>query len=151
MSYFRKKNCEECKKSIIDRTKNSIKKFCSKACRQKSNNRTYPNTARGRYNTAKKECTRNSTKHKKTKKFLISFKFFEQNIFKKPCHYCGGKVGDYGTGMDRVDWKKPYTKNNVVPCCVDCNSIKSNRLSELEALVLIDALKELRGDIVWEK
>lgn len=67
------------------------------------------------------------------------------------CHYCGrqpyrttniyvplarkGKpVSDYAiengnftyNGLDRIDSSKAHTKDNVVPCCYDCNSMKSD-------------------------
>ena len=52
------------------------------------------------------------------------------------CHYCGdsltnikkgqGKTsGDFRyTGIDRIDSKKGYTKENCVPCCWKCNNMK---------------------------
>lgn len=56
-------------------------------------------------------------------------------IFKSDCHWCGeppSNVGkrsrNYGdfrhSGIDRVDNEKGYVENNVVPCCIVCNSMK---------------------------
>lgn len=58
-------------------------------------------------------------------------------ITKMNCHYCGieplqiscyrGLNGDYThNGVDRVDSKKGYTLDNVVPCCSMCNIAKKN-------------------------
>jgi hypothetical protein len=59
-------------------------------------------------------------------------------LVEQPCHYCGqiGSITTYGNGntkspyvhngLDRVDNTKGYTKDNVVPCCKICNSMKSS-------------------------
>lgn len=56
-------------------------------------------------------------------KFDISLDFFVKNIFKMPCRYCGI---DNTTGMDRVDNDFGYSEGNVVPCCLRCNTMKSD-------------------------
>lgn len=43
-----------------------------------------------------------------------------ENIFPKPCHYCGETGWDI-MGCDRIDNSKPHIPDNVVPCCKDCN------------------------------
>ena len=48
-----------------------------------------------------------------------------ENIFTKPCHYCGVEGWDI-IGCDRIDNDKPHTLDNVVPCCEECN-IKRGR------------------------
>jgi len=56
-------------------------------------------------------------------------------ITQKACYYCGEKPnnmnrnyhsnGDYiYNGLDRLDNKKGYTMDNVVPCCKICNYAK---------------------------
>jgi hypothetical protein len=56
-------------------------------------------------------------------------------IVRMPCHYCGDKAGNLKktkncregfshNGIDRIDSKKPYVKDNVVPCCGLCNRAK---------------------------
>lgn len=47
------------------------------------------------------------------------------------CHYCNSLPSNtyYGflySGIDRVDSKNGYTKDNCVPCCKVCNLAKSN-------------------------
>lgn len=43
-----------------------------------------------------------------------------ENIFSKPCAHCG-KEGWKVIGCNRLDNSKPHTKDNVEPCCWECN------------------------------
>lgn len=50
----------------------------------------------------------------------IDEEYIINNIFTKPCIYCGET--DYTKlGCDRIDNSKPHTPDNVVPCCRKCN------------------------------
>ena len=40
------------------------------------------------------------------------------------CHYCGGTLPETGIGLDRIDSKRGYTLDNVMPCCKRCNEMK---------------------------
>ena len=40
----------------------------------------------------------------------------------KGCSYCGTTVK---TGITKIDMKKGFTKENVKPCCPDCNLLKN--------------------------
>jgi len=60
--------------------------------------------------------------------FDISFEFYVENIFHKPCVYCGDVV--LTVGMDRVDNSLGYTEENVAPCCQICNRMKMAHSSE---------------------
>ena len=42
------------------------------------------------------------------------------NIFSKPCHYCG-ESDWHKIGCDRIYNSKPHTEDNVVTCCEECN------------------------------
>ena len=53
-------------------------------------------------------------------------KWIVENIFSKPCAHCG-KEGWKVIGCNRLDNSKPHTKDNVEPCCFDCNN-KQGRL-----------------------
>lgn len=62
-------------------------------------------------------------------------------IVKKDCYICGSQPSNVMkrkdlnngitkflyNGLDRVDNNKGYTMNNVRPCCIKCNQIKSNK------------------------
>lgn len=63
-----------------------------------------------------------------------------------PCYYCNGEFGkvNYGIGLDRVDNSKGYLLNNVLSCCKQCNSLKSDWLTCDEAKVAIDAILHIR-------
>lgn len=63
------------------------------------------------------------------------------DLFSKNCIYCGGqpsnkveKKGLYGifiyNGIDRVQNKKGYLKDNCVPCCKICNDMKGSMESK---------------------
>lgn len=43
-----------------------------------------------------------------------------ENIFTKQCAHCE-KTGWDVIGCNRIDDTKPHTKDNVEPCCEDCN------------------------------
>ena len=74
----------------------------------------------------------------------------------KPCHYCGSKCqsvikgqgktsGDfYYTGVDRWNNSIGYNRQNCVPCCKICNSMK-NTLSEEEFLSHIKQILSYLG------
>lgn len=58
-----------------------------------------------------------------------------QDLVHQECHYCGipysnevkVRTGNFlYNGIDRVDNAKGYVKGNVVPCCIHCNTAKSD-------------------------
>jgi hypothetical protein len=67
-------------------------------------------------------------------------------ISRLPCHYCGW-VNPKGNGMDRVDSSKGYSKDNVVPCCRPCNTMKMDAskddfLAKVRAIYLHTQVKD---------
>jgi len=50
----------------------------------------------------------------------LTYKWIVENIFTKPCAHCG-KTGWQVIGCNRLDNSKPHTKDNVEPCCEECN------------------------------
>ena len=54
----------------------------------------------------------------RNREFDLTLKWFVDNIVNKICFYCGSTKH---LGCDRVDNTKGHTKDNVIPCCVDCN------------------------------
>ena len=69
-----------------------------------------------------------------------------QNIVYKVCVYCGEK--DFlKLGCDRLDNSKAHTKDNVVPCCSDCNRLRWDIYTHKEMLeigVVVRQIKDSR-------
>lgn len=52
-----------------------------------------------------------------------------ESLIKKPCHYCRGPLPTFGRGLDRKDFDKPYSNDNVLPCCGVCNEQRGRAYS----------------------
>lgn len=94
------------------------------------------------YNAYVSNCRRKNIFWELDKKTLAHFA--AQN-----CHYCdkppsNNYRGCTYNGLDRIDHKKGYTKDNVQPCCKECNSLRSNRLTVEETKVAVKAINKLR-------
>lgn len=50
----------------------------------------------------------------------LTAKWMVENILTKPCAHCGKEGWDV-IGCNRLDNSKPHTKDNVEPCCKECN------------------------------
>ena len=70
--------------------------------------------------------------------FSLPFELYETQLWGKPCHYCGCKLEV--TGLDRKDSSKGYSRDNVVPCCWDCNRKKNDK--PYDQFVLEQSLSE---------
>ena len=70
-------------------------------------------------------------------KCTLTAKWVVENIFPKPCHYCG-ETGWQIIGCDRIDNSKPHTPDNVVPCCAECNKKRHTRDYEEFKLMIED-------------
>lgn len=51
----------------------------------------------------------------------LTAKWIVENILTKPCAHCGKEGWDV-IGCNRLDNSLPHTKDNVEPCCFDCNN-----------------------------
>jgi hypothetical protein len=78
--------------------------------------------------------------------FLLSIADYESLIKDASCHYCSGALPETRGGLDRKDTHGPYSVENCVPCCVECNRIKGCALSYAEMLAVAKLLKELRSE-----
>lgn len=65
-----------------------------------------------RYNQSDKEYNRG--------KGDLTAKWIVENIFTQPCKHCG-KEGWEVIGCNRLDNSLPHSKDNVEPCCFECN------------------------------
>jgi hypothetical protein len=61
---------------------------------------------------------------KRNYEFTLNFEEFCELVV-QPCYYCHYFKDSETNGIDRVDNSKGYTKENTVPCCENCNMIKS--------------------------
>lgn len=69
----------------------------------------------------------------------LTTQWIVDNIFSKPCHYCG-ETDWHKLGCDRIDNSKPHTEDNVVPCCWDCNRKRHTMDYEEYKKTLIESL-----------
>ena len=65
------------------------------------------------------------------------------NILTKPCIYCGDTKR---IGCDRIHNDGGHTKDNVVPCCYDCNCARNNNFSYEEMKVLGKTIREIKNN-----
>ena len=63
------------------------------------------------------------------------------NILTKPCVYCGDT---YRIGADRINNTKGHTKDNVIPCCYDCNCARNDNFSFAEMKILGNTIKKIK-------
>lgn len=71
----------------------------------------------------------------------IDIDWMVENILNKTCVYCGDTKR---IGCDRIDNDKPHTKDNVVPCCIECNTARNNFFSFEEMKVIGKAIKDVK-------
>lgn len=111
----------------------------NKSVKGKNAVNSYQKTVKGRYNFSKQK-----TK-KQNKEFTLTLEQYEQ-LLSKPCHYDGVSLfGEYGVGLDRIDNKKGYTLENVLPCCGTCNKIRGDNLTVEEMKAVAKLLKDIRN------
>ena len=62
-------------------------------------------------------------------------------IVSQPCFYCG-ELQDACNGIDRVNNKCGYMKNNCVPCCKICNKMKGT-MAKTEFIIKCQQINEV--------
>lgn len=127
---------EEKKESLLENARRWAKRNPEKAKESKRryyhNNKEhykeYNSTPKGRasyllsrYKTSDKEKNRGEC--------TLTVEWIIENIFSKPCHYCG-ESNWLNIGCDRIDNSLPHTPENVVPCCTDCNKERNQKSYE---------------------
>jgi len=84
-----------------------------------------------RYSKAKHDAARRKSG---TKDFTLSLEEYLK-IIDNPCYYCLADItNETGSGLDRMDNDLGYIPGNVVPCCKECNRIRSKSMSSEEFL-----------------
>lgn len=64
-----------------------------------------------------------------------------ENILTQKCVYCGD---DKRIGCDRIDNNKGHTADNVVPCCVECNTARNNYFTYEEMKMLGKVIRKIK-------
>ena len=71
----------------------------------------------------------------------IDINWMIENIINKPCIYCGDT---HKIGCDRIDNSKGHTKDNVNPCCYECNTARGDNFSVEEMKIIGKAIKVVK-------
>lgn len=73
----------------------------------------------------------------------IDIDWMIENIMHKPCTYCGdtNKIG-----CDRIDNNKGHMKDNVIPCCYECNVARGNNFSYEEMRKLGQTIRTIKQE-----
>lgn len=74
----------------------------------------------------------------------LTIEEYSVSISSNKCHYCGNKLNETGSGLDRINNCKGYILNNVVSCCYRCNIVKGNHFTYKEMLELKPILTRIR-------
>jgi hypothetical protein len=68
-----------------------------------------------------------------------------QAIISAPCFYCGlPNDSGFGAGMDRLNNMMGYIEGNVVSCCYECNTARSDNFSPEEMRVVGAAIRAIK-------
>ena len=134
MPFKDKEKIREYQREYRRKNKNRLNKQIRKKYRENRE----PNRTRG--------CVHAYKKYDEEHKYNIcdfDVKWFRDNISSKPCIYCGytKKIG-----CDRIDNSKGHTKDNVVPCCHECNTARSDHFTVSEMLRLGKVIREIKND-----
>lgn len=108
--------CKECYKQYREEHKEEIKEY--NKLYHKEYYKQYIKTPMGRACNLISAYNQSDKQHDRGKGDLTA-KWIVENIFTKTCK-CG-RSGWEIMGCNRLDNSKPHTKDNVEPCCTECN------------------------------
>lgn len=80
---------------------------------------------------------------KKRAEFNLTSDWLIKNILFQKCTYCGTSEN---IGCDRIDNKKGHTKDNVIPCCYVCNTVRGDNFTVDEMKVLGKHIAEINNN-----
>jgi len=111
-----------CKKCELVQIQEYYAKNPTKMVKHKEQNKQYYKSIRGKYLKYKRDARMRDLK------FSLKEGEFAA-IISQPCYYCG-ELQENFNGVDRVNNKKGYIKENCVPCCKICNIMKHAQTKE---------------------
>ena len=115
--------------------------------KKRTHKRTFLNKANLSYQQRRNKISKmiSAYKCKDKKKNLICDLDFEfvDNLTNQPCIYCGDT---HNIGLDRIDNSKGHTKDNVVPCCVECNTVRNDLFTMEEMLKLGKTIRIIKNE-----
>lgn len=95
---------------------------------------------------------KDSARRKGGLEFDITLSEYEKLVEPHSCYYCKGPLNKTGHNLDRLDNTRGYTKDNVVPCCSKCNTLKGERFQPEQTLLLVDFIQQMNyNNWVWPK
>lgn len=111
-----------------------------------SQKKEYKSTPNGRASYLLGQYNVNDKRHGRGKGDLTA-QWIVENILFKPCAHCG-KTGWEIIGCNRLDNSKPHTKDNVEPCCKECNCLEYGK----ESAKIVDQISMIDGEVIktWE-
>lgn len=109
-----KKWREENPKKYKKQKQDYYKKYREEIIKRTSN---YHKSQEGRHSLIKAGANQRNIKFNLSKDFVNSF-------WDAKCYYCNEEIDL--PRFDRVDPKKDYSEDNVVPCCISCNYMKND-------------------------
>lgn len=139
---YMKEYNEANKEHINERKKEYYKEYYkTKKEHRKKYMKEYDKTPMGRASNLISRYKQSDKKYNRGKCTLTP-QWIVDNIFSKPCIYCGVEGWDI-IGCDRIDNDKPHTPDNVVPCCGECNKKRGTKPFE-------EFLKEMQQKMLEE-
>ena len=134
IKYLTEEERKEAKKEYLKQYKEDNKEYLREQRKQynidnkeqkKQYNKQYNKTPMGRASNILTSYRQLDKKYNRGECTLTA-KWMVENIFSKPCHYCG-ETDWTKIGCDRIDNSKPHTPDNVVPCCKNCNNKRQKK------------------------
>jgi len=73
--------------------------------------------------------------------FELSYEDYLEIKASGKCHYCHNNLSLTAPNIDRLDSARGYIKDNCVPCCIICNTIKRDLLKPEEMIMFYKVLR----------
>lgn len=77
------------------------------------------------------------------REWTLTFKEYEPLAI-MPCNYCKQIVPNTAVGLDRIDNSAGYILGNVLPCCGECNRLRSNVYTVDETEIMVQTIIKYR-------